>query len=235
MRRPPTAFSICGAAKGIRLSVDHLTTKLHEGSGSTSDIVVHSQTDGDISVLQGSSLTLQVTVNQEMRNVTFVFESENGQTTAIDLQKSNAPTLEKATSEQWSFEIPNLGNGRFQVHLTSKAELKNQPLTNSFRPWYSFKWLPDATPIVEWTVTSKSLWRDPIRNANPSSTKRKAIERSYYWVIADSEIIELPARLLTTIPSKVSTMKSRSTRNHGNDCKPLKRWRLLSLFHSEGS
>ena len=161
---------------------------------------VQVQQQGDIAVLQGSALKLQLAVNQVMRQVSIFLETDDGKKKTIALQKSIKDSPDSSASEFWSTEIPNHGNARFQVHLTSTMDLDGEPVVNSFRPWYNLKWLPDTHPVVNWSVTSNSLWRDPIRPSNRTSSTIKAKSKSTYWVVANTEIIELPCQIIDDFP-----------------------------------
>jgi hypothetical protein len=169
-------------------------------NASLSDEII-AQSEGDIAVLQGSALKLQLAVNQNMQNSSIFFESEDGRTGTIAFQKLATKSPEaSAAKEFWTAEIPNQGNLRFQVHLTSTKVLDGEPVVNSFRPWYSLKWFPDAQPVVNWAVTPNSLWREPIRPSNRSASATKVKSKSSYWVVANTEIIELPCQIIDDFP-----------------------------------
>ncbi len=133
-----------------------------------------------------------------MRRVAFVWESDEGKNGTIELQKSSLSDPNLLAREFWSAEIPNHGNVRFQIHLTSARDLNGEPVVNSFRPWYNLKWLPDTVPMINWSVTERSLWREPIRASNRTSVSAKS--KSNYWVVADSEIVELPCQIIDDYP-----------------------------------
>jgi hypothetical protein len=169
-------------------------------NASLSDEVI-AQSQGDIAVLQGSALKLQLAVNQNMQKSSIFFESEDGSTGTIAFQKLATKSPEaSAAKEFWTAEIPNQGNLRFQVHLTSTKVLDGEPVVNSFRPWYSLKWFPDAQPVVNWAVTPNSLWREPIRPSNRSASATKVKSKSIYWVVANTEVIELPCQIIDDFP-----------------------------------
>lgn len=161
---------------------------------------VFTHMEGDLSVLQGSALKLQLAVNQNMRRADFFWESDDGRAGSIAFQKSMTKSTDAATMEFWTAEIPSQGNLRFQVHLTSTKDLDGEPVVNSFRPWYSLKWLPDAHPVVNWSVTTNSLWRESIRPSNRSTSSTKLKSKSSYWVVANTEVIELPCQILDDFP-----------------------------------
>ncbi|MFN7878078.1 MAG: hypothetical protein ACK5PB_22365 [Pirellula sp.] len=161
---------------------------------------VFTHTEGDLSVLQGSALKLQLAVNQNMQRAEFFWESDDGRAGTIAFQKSMTKSTNDSTVEFWTAEIPNQGNLRFQVHLTSTKELDGEPVVNSFRPWYTLKWLTDASPVVNWSVTPNSLWREPIRPTNRSTSTTKLKSKSSYWVVANTEVIELPCQILDDFP-----------------------------------
>lgn len=163
------------------------------------------QSVGDLAVLQGSALKLQIAVNQNMQRAEFFWESDKSRAGTIEFQKSLTNTKSSnadAAVEYWTAEIPNQGNLRFQVHLTSTKELDGEPVVNSFRPWYTLKWLPDASPVVNWSVTPNSLWREPIRPTNRSTSTTKLKSKSSYWVVANTEVIELPCQIVDDFPAE---------------------------------
>ncbi|MCU0711573.1 MAG: hypothetical protein MUC43_05905 [Pirellula sp.] len=163
---------------------------------------INAQTQGDIAVLQGSALKLQLAVNQAMREVSIFLETDDGKKKTIAFLKSIIDSADSLAKEVWTAPIPDDGNARFQVHLTSTKELDGQPVVNSFRPWYNLKWLADAQPVVNWSVTSNSLWREPIRASSPSSRPSKLTSKtkSNYWVVGNTEIIELPCQIIDDYP-----------------------------------
>ena len=161
---------------------------------------VRIQAQGDIAILQGSALKLQLAVNQTMQKVSIFWETDDSKNGSIAFQKSIKDSPDSPVKEFWTADIPDHGNARFQVHLTSTKDLDGEPVVNSFRPWYNLKWLPDSQPVVNWSVTSNSLWRDPIRPSNRPSSNSKAKSKSTYWVVANTEIVDLPCQVIDDFP-----------------------------------
>lgn len=182
----------------------HVTPPAYAQSPDKSEsIITQVQTEGDLAVLQGSALKLDVSVNQSMQRASLYWESESGTTTTIPFQPTPEPLRKAGTVEVWSAEIPFLENGRFQVHLVSNSSIQDKPLENSFRPWHNLTWLPDVPPSVEWAVNDKTLWQEPIRPISTTSLSRsanKTFKKSTYWMISNSEIVELACQTYDDYP-----------------------------------
>lgn len=146
---------------------------------------------GDLRVLAGSRVRLEVDVNQPLKLGSLELESvSTGRKTSIPL------TLEKSESDRQiaagatssytaNFEV--LENAKYQVRLHAETEYQGNPLENSFSPVYKIEALEDAAATLTWSISDSTVWRKP-----PDSKE--------IFVVAPNELISLAVSCQDNLP-----------------------------------
>ena len=146
---------------------------------------------GDLRVLKGSRVKLDIDVNQALSNALIAMEfPASGRTETIALQQvqsmesialaSNA--IQRFTAE-WNVEE----DATYQVRLTSNFKYKGNSIENTYSPRYRLDTIEDAPPMISWKATDKTIWAEPPK---PNQA----------FIVAPDEIVSLSASVSDNLP-----------------------------------
>ena len=146
---------------------------------------------GDLRVLAGSRVRLEVDTNQPLKLGTLELESvSTGRKTSIPLKLeapgSDRPVAAGATSSYAAnFEV--LENAKYQVRLQAETEYQGNPLENTFSPVYKIDALEDAAAVLIWSISDSTVWR-------------KLPDSKEIFVVAPNELIGLAINCQDNLP-----------------------------------
>lgn len=126
---------------------------------------------GDLRVLKNSRLRLSLDVDQPLEAASILVENaESGLQQRFDLQKSSTSLVERSAPEAievWQCEVDGRSSGRFQVNLESKQQIHEEPIRNTFSPWYKLDMMPDPPAVIDWIITPETPWPTLPRENEP--------------------------------------------------------------------
>ncbi len=146
---------------------------------------------GDLRVLKGSRLKLDIDVNQALSQALIAMEfPASGRKESIALQQvhsigsipltSNA--IQRFTAD-WVVEE----DATYQVRLTSNFKYKGNSIENTYSPRYRLDTFDDTPPMISWKATDKTIWAEPPK-ANQA------------FIVAPDEIVNLSATVSDNLP-----------------------------------
>ena len=150
---------------------------------------------GDLRVLAGSNVRLEIDTNQNLKLGSFELES-----VGTGRKKSIPLTLEKpgndrqiaagaTSSYRANFEV--LENARYQVRLQAYTEYQGNPLENTFSPVYKIEAVEDAAATLTWSISDSTVWR-------------KLPDSKEIFVVAPNELMGLVVRCQDNLPVRVT-------------------------------
>jgi len=146
---------------------------------------------GDLRVLKGSRVKLNIDVNQALSHALIAMEfPASGRTETIALQQVQSigsipletNAIQRFTAE-WSVEE----DATYQVRLTSNFKYKGNSIENTYSPRYRLDTFEDTPPMISWKATDKTVWTEPPK-ANQA------------FIVAPDEIVGLSASVSDNLP-----------------------------------
>jgi hypothetical protein len=154
---------------------------------------------GNMQILQGSQVRLEVETNSKLRKGSMAIEKESQAAKELmDLELRDKNTLTHLTGDEP--QSPALESSttlasahfrvdqslRYQLKLQSELEYRGVPIENSFSPIYRIQSHSDQAPQIQWMITPNTLW-----TSNPSEEA---------WVVAPNESIGMAAYVQDEMP-----------------------------------
>ena len=151
----------------------------------------NSSVRGDLRVLAGSRVHLEIDTNQPLKLGSIEMEQLNtGRKVSIPLTlakpKNERAILSGATSS-YAADFEVLDHARYQLRLQSHSEYQGNPLENTFSPFYKMEAVEDEASTLAWSVSESTLWK-------------KTPDPKEIFVVAPNELLGLSAICQDNLP-----------------------------------
>ncbi len=146
---------------------------------------------GDLRVLKGSRVKLDIDVNQTLSQARIAMEfPSSGRKESIALQpvqQIGSIPLASNAIQRFTAEFVVEEEATYQVRLTSNFEYKGTKIENTYSPRYRIDTLDDSAPLISWKANNRTVWSEPPR---PNQA----------FIVAPDEIIVLSATVSDNLP-----------------------------------
>ncbi len=146
---------------------------------------------GDLRVLKGSRVKLDIDVNQALSNSLIVMEfPASGRKETIALQQAQsigAIPLASNAIQRFTAEWVVEEDATYQVRLTSNFKYKGNGIENTYSPRYRLDTFEDSPPMISWKATGKTIWAE-LPKPNQA------------FIVAPDEIVNLSATVSDNLP-----------------------------------
>lgn len=137
--------------------------------------------NGNLRVLQGCQVGLSIDTNQELASARLSVErSSTGGVDDVVMTRTSSPN-------QFESSVMVEENLRYQLKLASQKRYREQPIENTFSPYYQIESVTDQAPVIGWDVDSNSLWKSVPRDGES-------------FFVAPDEILTLSAVVRDELP-----------------------------------
>jgi hypothetical protein len=149
------------------------------------------QPKGDLRVLKGSHVQLQVDINQSLSQADLILEfADSGRKSPLKLVKTNPsqelPLVANATT-RYATEWDVTENARYQLRLISEFEYQGHKIENSFSPFYKVEAIEDTPATVQWVANEKTFWAEAPK---PNAT----------FIVSADDILTIAALVSDNLP-----------------------------------
>lgn len=143
-------------------------------------IVVEGET-GNLRVLQGCRISLNIESNQELGSAKLNLErTSSGETDELPMKQLSEPNRFES-----DFAVDE--NLRYQLKLASRRLYRDQPIENTFSPVYQIDSVVDQAPVLSWEPGVNTLW---------TTTPREGEN----FFVAPDEILTMSASVRDELP-----------------------------------
>jgi len=146
---------------------------------------------GDMQVIKGSTVRLQLDVSQVVSKANIVMEYQaSGRMETIELSQikpEKANPLSPKSMLRLTAEFPVHEDALYQVKLVSEFSYKGNKIENTFSPRYRIDALQDTAPIIAWKTSEKTTWRE-----SPTANQ--------VFMVSPDEIVSLSVNVSDNLP-----------------------------------
>ncbi len=138
---------------------------------------------GDLRLLKGSQVKMEIDVNQPLVSASIVMEfTESGRSETIALQL--VPNKQKL---RYTFDFVVEQDTTYQVRLVSEFSYNGAGVENNYSPRYRIDTVEDLAPVITWRTNEKTFW-----NAAPKANET--------FIVAPDEIANLSVDVIDNLP-----------------------------------
>ena len=147
---------------------------------------------GDLRVLKGSRLKIDIDVNQSLSDALIELEfpaSGKRETLPLQLEKNlGAIALVPGAKQRYYSEFTVEQDANYQVRLVSEFAYQGKHIENTYSPRYRIDAIEDTIPKIEWSANAKAIWGEQPPKANQ------------VFIIAPDELVGLSAVVSDNLP-----------------------------------
>ena len=147
---------------------------------------------GDLRVLKGSHVRLDIDVNQSLSDANIELEfldSGKRESVALRLVKNlEAIALVPGSKQRYCAEFIVEQNANYQVRLVSEFAYQGKHIENTYSPRYRINAIEDASPTIEWSANAKAIWGELPPKPNQ------------VFIVAADELVGLSAVVSDNLP-----------------------------------
>ncbi len=174
-------------------------------SYSLSPTVSTSEPRGDLRVLKGSRVQLDIDVNQTLSQASIAIElNDSGRKEIIALRlvlpSASLPLVPNAI-QRYASEFAVEEDATYQVRLISDSKYQGKQIENLYSPRYRIDALVDSPPLVSWLSNDKTIWTE---SPKPNQA----------FIVAPDEIINLSAIVSDNLPIEKLFHEASINRGH---------------------
>ena len=137
---------------------------------------------GDLRLLKGSQVKLDIDVNQSLAQGSILLEfPDSGRKETITLRSV------QSNPKQYTADFVVEEDAMYQVRLVSEFAYNGTQVDNSYSPRYRIDALDDLAPVVVWDANDKTFWNDVPK---PDAT----------FIVAPDEIVNLSVEVTDNLP-----------------------------------
>ncbi|MCY2983994.1 MAG: hypothetical protein NTY15_10185 [Planctomycetota bacterium] len=147
---------------------------------------------GDLRVLKGSRVKVDIDVNQPLSDASLELEftdSGKRETVLLRTEAVTAPiALVPGAKQRYTAEFDIERSATYQVRLVSEFEYQGKHIENTYSPRYRIDSLEDDSPNVGWNANKKAIWGEQSPKANQ------------VFIVAPDELVGLSAVVSDNLP-----------------------------------
>jgi len=152
-----------------------------------------SEARGDLRVLKGSRVQLEIDVNQTLSKASIAMEfnvSGRKEVIALQMVQPNASLqLAPNANQRYSAALDVDEDATYQVRLISDSDYQGKRIENPYSPRYRIDAVEDSPPVVSWSTNGKTIWSD---SPKPNQA----------FMVAPNEFVNLSAIVSDNLPIK---------------------------------
>ncbi len=147
---------------------------------------------GDLRVLKGSRVKIDIDVNQPLSDASMELEfPDSGKRETVALRREKVAgqiALAPGAKQRYTAELEIDRDATYQVRLVSESAYQGKHIENTYSPRYRIDAIEDASPTMEWSANTKAIW-----GAQPPKPNQ-------VFIVAPDELIGLSAVVSDNLP-----------------------------------
>lgn len=147
---------------------------------------------GDLRVLKGSRVKVDIDVNQPLSDASMELEfPETGKRETLMLRREKVTAsiaLVPGAKQRLTTEFDIERDATYQVRLVSEFEYQGRHIENTFSPRYRIDAIEDSSPTIDWSANTRAIWGEQQPKANQ------------VFLVAPDELIGLSAVVSDNLP-----------------------------------
>ena len=151
-----------------------------------------SNSRGDLRVLKGSRVKLDIDVSQPLSEASMELEfPDSGKRETVALRRVTVAgqiAFAPGAKQRYSAELEIERDATYQVRLVSEFAYQGKHIENTYSPRYRIDAIEDVSPTIEWIANSKSIWGEQPPKPNQ------------VFIVAPDELIGLSAVVSDNLP-----------------------------------